>query len=119
MIDELQNQLRQTFHKHNIDLILRTVIYQGINYATEVKPPGPDDEVRQINILEDYTSLIEAQNDIGWYQMWHGRWALEWDYHQQRYIKLTAKDPTQEPTGSQNGSEQSILYYGNITTFAG
>jgi hypothetical protein len=96
--EQLQSQLQQTLHKHNIDPNLRKAIYQGINYATEVEP-GPTDEGRKIDILHDYTSLIEAQNDIGWYQWWYGRWALEWDYYQRRYAKQMATDPTQEPTG--------------------
>ena len=96
--DHLQSQLRQTLHKHKIDPNLRRAIYQGINYATEVVP-GPNDKGRNIEIPEDYTSLIQAQNDIGWYQLWYGRWAMEWDYYQRRYAKSMAKDPTQEPTG--------------------
>jgi hypothetical protein len=49
---------------------------------------------------EEYTNQIEAQEQLGWTQLWYGRFALEWDRYQRRYLKLmhpTEKEPSGEP----------------------
>jgi hypothetical protein len=52
------------------------------------------------DIPEKYATLIEAQEKLGWSQIWYGRVALDWDRYQRRYLQLmhlNNKEPSGEP----------------------
>eukprot|EP00978_Attheya_sp_CCMP212_P017822 scaffold48032_cov41-Attheya_sp.AAC.1 len=51
-----------------------------------------------INEWKPYKVLIKAQERIGWRQLHYGRYVLEWDQCQRRYITITTGNPvTGEP----------------------
>lgn len=93
----LLNEIRQVFNTHHVDPQLRKMIYQGIEFAMD--PLSTADN--QINdIPDEYSTLIEAQRKLGWTQIWYGRFALEWDRYQRRYLQLmhpNDKEPSGEP----------------------
>eukprot|EP00978_Attheya_sp_CCMP212_P018144 scaffold49265_cov79-Attheya_sp.AAC.1 len=48
----------------------------------------------------EYKNLAYAQNSLGGYNLWYGRYHLEWDRYQRRYLTLvgeTDDEPTGEP----------------------
>eukprot|EP00978_Attheya_sp_CCMP212_P043080 scaffold274779_cov38-Attheya_sp.AAC.1 len=52
------------------------------------------------DIPDEYVTLIEAQEKLGWTQLWYGRFTLEWDKYQCRYLQLmhpNDKEPSGEP----------------------
>jgi hypothetical protein len=94
----LHEDLREVFNKHNIDPVLRKLIYQGLDtsIAEELTENGVDCELH--DIPQEYESLVKAINNAGIYQLWYGRFPIEWDWYQRRYLqKLSEKDT--EPTG--------------------
>jgi hypothetical protein len=94
---QLVKQLRTTFNKHKVDPQLRKLIYQGIQLAMD---PQSTKGTTMDNVPEEYDPLIQEQGNLGWTQLWYGRFAIEWDRYQRRYLKLvypTEKEPSGEP----------------------
>ena len=80
---------------------LRKLILQGLVYAISAEPSKEPDPVTDIrDIPYEYKYLADAQNSLGWYNLWYGRYHLEWDRYQRRYLTLvgeTDDEPTGEP----------------------
>jgi hypothetical protein len=73
------------------------MIYQGIEFAMDPLSTA-DNQIS--DIPDEYSTLIEAQRKLGWTQIWYGRFALEWDRYQRRYLQLmhpNDKEPSGEP----------------------
>jgi hypothetical protein len=52
------------------------------------------------DISPSYATLVQAQDQMGWQQLWYGQFPIEWDWFQQKYIKDQSEyenDPTGEP----------------------
>ena len=97
---KLHEALRKVFNKHTIDPVLRKLIYQGleISIADELTEYGVECELQ--NIPQEYKSLVEAIDNAGIFQLWYGRFPIEWDWYQRRYLKKLSKkniEPTGEP----------------------
>jgi hypothetical protein len=106
--EKLNESLRQVFNKHNIDSVLRKLIYQGldISVADELKEDGVECELQ--GIPPEYTNLVEAINNAGIYQLWYGRFPIEWDWYQRRYLRKLSDCDT-EPTGEPKWIRAVIL----------
>ena len=48
----------------------------------EVTKNGVDCELH--DIPQEYKSLVDAINTAGIYQLWYGRFPIEWDWYQRR-----------------------------------
>jgi hypothetical protein len=98
--EKLHESLRKVFNKHNVDPNLRKLLYQGldISIGDELKTEGEREELK--DIPEEYRSLVEAIENVGIYQLWYGRFPIEWDWYQRRYLKQISEydnEPTGEP----------------------
>jgi hypothetical protein len=81
-----------------MDPILRKLIYQGldISIADELHEEGVTCDLQ--DIPSKYRKLVEAIDNAGIFQLWYGRFPLEWDWYQRRYLK-TISAQNIEPTG--------------------
>ncbi len=78
------------------------MILQGLVYAISAEPnkAKDDPEVDMRGVPLEYKTLADGQNSLGWYNLWYGRYHLEWDRYQRRYLTLvgeTDEEPTGEP----------------------
>ena len=99
---KLHEALRNAFNKHTVDPNLRKMILQGLVYAISAEPnkAKDDPEVDMRGVPLEYKTLADGQNSLGWYNLWYGRYHLEWDRYQRRYLTLvgeTDEEPTGEP----------------------
>ncbi len=78
---------------HNIDPWLTFILQHGIVHSTPVSPASLQ-RANPLFPLERYTALILSQRSIGWSSLHHGRFSLEWDRHQRRYLYTQGEDPS-------------------------
>eukprot|EP00978_Attheya_sp_CCMP212_P012655 scaffold31650_cov56-Attheya_sp.AAC.2 len=99
-MEVLNESLRKVFNQHKVDPHLRKILYQGLAFAITAGLTGKPQPGKKYDIPESYRSLVEAQDHLGWQQLWYGRLPIEWDWFQRKYTKDTSKydnDPTGEP----------------------
>jgi hypothetical protein len=99
-IEVLNESLRKVFNQHKVDPHLRKILYQGLAFAIAAELTGKPQPGKIYDIPESYRSLVEAQDHLGWQQLWYGRFPIEWDWFQRKYTKDISEydnDPTGEP----------------------
>jgi hypothetical protein len=88
--------LKSIYDDYKVDPMLRILI----NFALVHEPItyyGMQD-IYPINDWKPYKTLIKAQEKVGWKQLNYGRYVLEWDRCQRRYIlATTGEEVTGEP----------------------
>jgi hypothetical protein len=97
---QLNEALRQVFNKHKVDPHLRKIIYQGLAFSIAEELTGTPQPGQLHDIPPFYKTLVQAQDHLGWQQLWHGRFPTEWDWYQRKYTKDISEydnDPTGEP----------------------
>ncbi len=91
------NTLRTTLESigtnHNIDPWLLFILQQGLEHSTPVSPASLQ-HANPLFPLERYTALILSQRSIGWSSLHYGRFSLEWDRHQRRFLYTQGDDPS-------------------------
>ena len=97
---KLHESLCKAFNKHKVDPNLRKLILQGLVAAISDEPSKQDPVIEIRDVPHEYKHLADAQNALGWYHLWYGRYHLEWDRYQRRYLTLvgeTDEEPSGEP----------------------
>eukprot|EP00978_Attheya_sp_CCMP212_P011912 scaffold29619_cov63-Attheya_sp.AAC.7 len=96
-VNEMRDRVKPIYETHEIDPMLRILI----NLALANEPItyyGVQEDLYPINDSKPYKTLIKAQERIGWRQLHYGRYVLEWDQCQRRFITVTTGNPvTGEP----------------------
>jgi hypothetical protein len=100
---KLHKELIFIFNKHKVDPNLRKIIIQGLAFAIadaiELADPRTYDFHEFRDVPKEYKPVADAQAKLGFIQLWYGRFHLEWDRYQRRYLKLIAQDDEREPSG--------------------
>ena len=96
-LDTLRITLDHIGKCHNIDPWLTFLLYQGLS----TQGPLTLDHLYQHSSLftaTEYETLLQRQSDIGWHRLHHGRFSLEWDRYQRKYLYTHGFDhPSTEP----------------------
>eukprot|EP00978_Attheya_sp_CCMP212_P017704 scaffold47485_cov57-Attheya_sp.AAC.1 len=95
-VEELSDRLKPIFDKHDVDPILRILIYR----ATENQCITQDilEELHPIIDFQPYLDLLKEQDEIRWKQILLGRYSITWDRCQRRYLETKyQKSITGEP----------------------
>jgi hypothetical protein len=81
----LSDSLKPIFDKHDVDPILRILIYR----ATANQDITQDilEELHPIIDFAPYSELLTEQEEIGWKQILLGRYGITWDRCQRRYLE--------------------------------
>eukprot|EP00978_Attheya_sp_CCMP212_P010158 scaffold24367_cov73-Attheya_sp.AAC.2 len=88
---KLHESLCKAFNKHKVDPNLRKLILQGLVAAISDEPSQQDPVIEIRDVPHEYKHLADAQNALGWYHLWYGRYHLEWDRYQRRYLTLVGE----------------------------
>jgi hypothetical protein len=99
-MEQLNEALRKVFNQHKVDPNIRKIIYQGLAFSIETELTGTPQPGQLHDIPPFYKPLVQAQDHLGWQQLWYGRFPTEWDWYQRKYTKDKSaydNDPTGEP----------------------
>jgi hypothetical protein len=99
-MEQLNEALRHVFNQHKVDPNIRKIIYQGLAFSIETELTGEPQPGQLHDIPPFYKPLVQAQDHLGWQQLWYGRFPTEWDWYQRKYTKDKSaydNDPTGEP----------------------
>jgi hypothetical protein len=95
-VNEIRDGLKPIYETHEIDPMLRILI--NLALANEPITYYGTQDLYPINDWKPYKVLIKAQERIGWRQLHYGRYVLEWDQCQRRFLTITKGNPvTGEP----------------------
>eukprot|EP00978_Attheya_sp_CCMP212_P007520 scaffold17425_cov59-Attheya_sp.AAC.1 len=108
-VKELYDGLISVFNKHDVDPILRILIKMG----TANQPITQEilEELHSIIDFSPYSDLIAEQDEIGWTQLYLGRYGIKWDQCQRRYLENKYQKPiTGEPKWIRNVIRETWKY---------
>ena len=110
-MDKLRRTIDTIGLNKNIDPWLLFIIQQGLSYPYGLTPQV----LCQTNPLFpviDYLHLLHAQTAIGWTHIHYGRFSLEWDRHQRRYLyEQGYEHPSTEPTWLRNIIQSILIHH--------
>jgi hypothetical protein len=95
-VNKICDGVKPIYETHGIDPTLRILI--NLALVNELITYYGVKDLYPINDWKPYTTLIKAQEQIGWRQLHYGQYVLEWDQYQRQFITFTTGKPvTGEP----------------------